>query len=96
LATTSSDVACVRGPPFIDAFIAICAWGDLPSGLAIGVGSKEEALTLMGRSHVRCRYDSPLRVEPCLGQVTEDFAKDVPSEESKDVWALLHDAHAWS
>jgi hypothetical protein len=63
---------------------------------AVGVGSKEETFTLVGRTHVRCRYDRPLRIEPCLGQVTEDFAKDVPSEESKDVWALLHNAHSGS
>jgi hypothetical protein len=47
-AMTCSDVMQLRGPPFIRAFIAMCAAGDLLSSFATGVG--HSAITCAHRS----------------------------------------------
>ena len=42
---TFSDVALYRGPPFIRAFIAMCASGDLLSSCATGVGNNPDPVS---------------------------------------------------
>jgi hypothetical protein len=49
------------------------------------VGQDEDALAPVGRTHVACLEAAPLRIEPHLGQVTEDDI-DPSNKESADVF----------
>lgn len=63
-----------RGPPFIRAFIAMWAPGDLLSSFATGVGhaKDEQPLPFMREAHVRRAEESDLTRETKASQVCQD------------------------
>jgi len=69
-------VIVLRGPPFILAFIAMCASGDLLSSLATGVGhapgDAEPPVSLVIRSNIGRGKSDPFRIPPAVGQFSQD------------------------
>jgi hypothetical protein len=61
---------------------------------AMGRGQNKDSLPEHGRSGVGREYTCPLRIEPELGQISENSSK--PSPTSKQACDVLHDDDAGS
>lgn len=68
---TERDVGWVRLPP-IRSFMARCASGDFPSSRATGVPQYPDTFPFVRRSNVGRTEQTPFRIEPVTGKVTED------------------------
>jgi hypothetical protein len=74
---TCRDVIELRGPPFIRAFIAMCASGVLLSSLATGVGhvspgEAEPPGAPVAGAHIGRGKSDPFRIPPEVGQFSHD------------------------
>jgi hypothetical protein len=63
-----------------------------PASEAFGVGHNPDALSEMRSAGVGCTDDSPSRIKPHLGQVSEYTTKPSRSEH----WRVLHERESWS
>ena len=101
LVTTFRLVAFFLAPPFILAFIAMCASGDLLSSFATGVGQNsedEEPLSKVRSAHFSRREDSTLSLVAKSLKLSEHFLKP-DGDEAWDVFeeaevglAFVHDS----
>lgn len=87
LTMTFNDVIVFRGPPFMRSFIARWASTLLLSSCATGVGQNPDPVPLMRSSGVGSSEHAPFRIEPHLGQVTEDDIKPARGKE----WGIFHE-----
>src|SRR5690348_14670465 len=58
---------------------------------SLGVGQKKQSLPCVWSAHGARADDRPLRIEPELGQVPENFSECVPVVCSKEPWDVFHE-----
>jgi hypothetical protein len=59
--------------------------------LALGVTQDEDPLPLVRCTDLRCGYNLPLRIEPEVGQSSQESSDSIPGKKASDI---LHDREA--